>query len=167
MKTTLLLCALAVNGFAAQPVLPRVTPETLAKLQQIDPMARLDNPAAGKAKVARPVDQSVIKQSTILHDGNHWTLVPTGAVVFLPNGLRERVVAKPMGSLIPWADFLANNRSWITTHEVTFEQAAGDAPIPAQHATFWAKQDKIVIAVHQNGPISVRLPDTTRNITRR
>ena len=54
MKTTLILCAMAANAFAAQPVLVRVTPETLAKLQQTDPMIRLEKPAQGEAKVARP-----------------------------------------------------------------------------------------------------------------
>jgi len=166
MKTTLFLCVLAVNACAAQPVLPRVTPETLAQLQQKDPMIHLVKPAKGAATVARPQNQSIIKQSTILHDGNNWTLVPIGAVVFLPNAMNARVNAKPVGILLPWADFLMHNRGWITTHEVTISQAAGKEPLPAERAAFWAKRNQIVIAVYQNGPISVRVPDTSNSITK-
>jgi len=94
MKATIFLCVLAVNALAAQPVLVRITPEALAKLQQTDPMSRLSKPAVGDAKVARPQNQSIIKQSTILNDGNNWTLVPKGAAVFIPVAMNSRVNAK-------------------------------------------------------------------------
>lgn len=167
MKTTLLLCTLAANAFAAQPVLVRITPDTLAKLQERDPMIRLVKPNEGEAKVARPVNQSIIKESTILHDGKNWTLVPNGAMVFIPDAMRSRVNSKPVGTLLPWNDFLAKNRNWITTNEVSFDQAAGNEEIPAERAAFWVKQDKIVIAVHQNGPISVRVAKEPTALTRR
>jgi hypothetical protein len=130
-------------------------------------MNNLVKPAAGKAKVTKAKDQSIIKQSTILHDGNHWTLVPMGAVLFLPEAMKPRVNTKITGTLLPWLDFLARNQSWITTSEVTLGQAAGKESLPAERAAFWAKQDKVVIAVHQKGPISVRVPDTSDHLTQR
>ena len=157
MKITLFLCVLAGHALAAQPVLVRVTAETLADLQKRDPMIRLVKPAAGEVKVARPVNQSIIKQSTILHDGRNWTLVPKDAVVFLPQSQNARVNAKPLGTLLPWSEFLTKNHAWISTHEVSFEQAAGTEELPAEKAVHWAKQDKIVVAVHQRGPISVKV----------
>lgn len=163
MKTTLLLCASAVGACAAQPLQFRITPESLARLQQRDPMIRLDKPAEGEAKVARPNNQSLIKQSTILHDGHNWTLIPNGAVVFLPAALKARVNAAPVGTLLPWLEFLAKNPGWITTTPVSFDQAVGNEPLTAEAVAFWAKQDKIVIAVHQSGPISVRVPDPNPN----
>lgn len=166
MKTALILCAMAANVLASQPILVRVTPETLAMLQQKDPMVRLVKPALGEAKVARPANQSIIKQSTILHDGKNWTLVPNGAVVFLPEAMRLRVNAKPVGTLLPWSEFLTNNPSWITTTEVTIEQAAGNDELPAERTASWAKQDKIVIAVHQRGPISVRVATKSPSLTK-
>lgn len=166
MKTTLFLCVLAVNAFAAQPVLTRISPEALARLQQKDPMIHLVKPAKGEATVARPIDQSIIKQSTIIHDAENWTLVPNGAVVCLPLALKARVNAAPSGTLISWTEFLTRNRGWITTHEVTIDQASGKEPLPAERAAFWAKQNKIVIAVHQNGPISVRVPDKSNSIAK-
>ena len=167
MKATIFLSVLAVNALAAQPVLVRITPDALAKLQQSDPMSRLSKPAAGDAKVAKPQNQSIIKQSTILNDGNHWTLVPKGAAVFIPVAMNSRVNAKPIGTLLTWIDFLTRNQSWITTSEVALDQAAGKNPLPAEHAAFWAKQDKVVIAVHQNGPISVHMTDSSTTITKR
>jgi hypothetical protein len=167
MKTALFLCALAGHALAAQPVLVRVTAQTLADLQARDPMIRLVKPAEGEAKVARPDNQSIINQSTILHDGKNWTLVPKGAVVFMPEAMKARVNVRPVGTLLPWTDFLTKNRSWITTTDVTFDQAAGNEELPAERCAFWAKQDKIVIAIHQNGPISVRVADPTPTLTKR
>jgi hypothetical protein len=167
MKTTLILFALAAHAFAAQPVLVRVTAKTLADLQKRDPMIRLITPAEGEAKVVRPVNQSIIKQSTILNDGKNWTLVPNGAIVFLPESMNHRVNAKPVGNLLPWNDFLARNSTWIGTNEVSFDQAAGNEAIPAESSESWRKQKKVVVAVHQLGPISVRTESTLTSLTKR
>ena len=118
-------------------------------------------------KVERPLEQSIIKQSMILHDGTNWTIVPKGAVIFLPEALKNRVDVKPIGTLLPWSEFLAKNFGWITTNEVTFDQAAGNIALPAARVAFWAKQDKIVVAVHQNGPISVNVAKSAQTITQR
>jgi hypothetical protein len=166
VKTSLILCALATSAFA-QPIVPRITPQELAKLQQTSPMRQLEKPAANEAAVARPDNQSIIKQSMILHDGKNWTLVPKGAVIFLPAALKAKVDAKPVGTLLPFTEFLTANRAWITTNEVTFDQAAGTQPLPSERVAFWAKQDKIVIAVHQSGPISVRVAKEAQAITQR
>lgn len=165
MKTALILSALAGSAFAATPVLVRVTPEALAKLQQTKPMSRLETPAEGQAKVNRANHQSIIAQSTILHDGKNWTLIPKGAVIFLPQAMRSRVNAKPVGTLLPWNDFLTQNRAWITTTDVSFDQAAGTEALPPERVAYWAKQEKIVIATHRQGPISVRIAPETLAIT--
>jgi hypothetical protein len=69
--------------------------------------------------------------------------------------------------LLSWIEFQTKNRAWVTTTEVTFDQAAGNKPLPSNLTAFFAKQDKIVIAVHQNGPISMRVPNEAKNITKR
>lgn len=167
MKYTLLLCAMALSAHAAQPVLVRVTAKTLADLQARDPMIRLVTPAEGEAKVVRPHNQSLIGQSTILHDGANWTLVPNGALVFLPEALKSKVNAKPVGTLLPWAEFLTKNSAWISTSEVSFDEAAGNKEIPSERSSQWAKQDKAVVAVHQAGPISVQVSNSSHNSTKR
>jgi len=161
MKTTLILCALATNALCATPMLKRVTPEALSKLQANDAMCRLIKPEAGKADVRRPGDQSILKNSTILHDGKNWTLVPIGAVVHIPESLKSRVNAEPMGKMVGWKDFLAANYGWIGTFEMDFEQAAGKTALPEDTTSNWSKQKKVVVAVHQHGPISARLSNST------
>ena len=167
MKTTLFLCALAANAFAATPILVRVTPQTLADLQARDPMIRLVKPEGDRTKVARPMKQSIINESTILHDGKNWTLVPKDAVVFLPSSLKTKVNIRPVGTLLAWADFLKTNQDWITTKEVTFDQAAGNEAISTKQTRSWAKQGKIVVAVHHQGPISVRVAESSTTLTMR
>jgi hypothetical protein len=167
MKTPLIFLALATASFAGSQVLDQVSPEALAKLQQTSPMAALQQPAGESAKVIRPAGQSIIKQSSILHDGTHWTLVPKGAVVHTPEAMKGKVDVKPVGTLLSWSDFLLKNRGWITTADISFDQAAGNEPVPAERAAFWAKQDKIVVAVHQNGPISVQIATQLPALTQR
>ncbi len=167
MKATLLFFALATGAFAQAPVLARITPAALAKIQQTNPIANLAKPQPSSTKVERPAEQSIIMQSVILHDGQNWTIVPKGAVIFTPEALKARMDVKPVGALLAWKDFLAKNFGWITTNEVTFDQAAGNDPLPAARVAFWAKQDKIVVAVHQNGPISVNVAKTPQAITQR
>lgn len=167
MKTTLLFCALAANVFASTPILVRVTPQTLAELQMRDPMIRLVSPPEGNSNVVRTGTQSIIHDSTILHDGKNWTLIPKEAVVFLPKAMKSKVNARPVGTLMPWAEFLTKNQSWVTTSDVTFDHAAGNEEIPAGISKAWASQNKIVVAVHHGGPISVRLAESPPALTKR
>lgn len=148
MKTPAIL-ALALAGSVAC-----ATPPSAGS-----PFARLpqDPPAADAGKeIARTKNESIVSQSTILHDGECWTLVPKGAVLHTPGSMKARVGAKPLGSLLPWSEFLVKNRAWLATQEVDLTQASGQRPLPADRAEAWAKQDKIVVAVHYAGPISVR-----------
>jgi len=168
VKTTLIFCALATSVFGEPPILPRITPDELATLQQSpSPMTCLEKPAANEAAVARPNGQSIIKQSVILHDGNNWTLVPKGAVVFLPESMKNRVAAKPVGTLLPFTDFLARNHAWITTDEVSIHQAAGTEPLPSGRVAFWTRQGKVVVSVHQGGPISMPAAKESSPLTQR
>jgi hypothetical protein len=167
MKITLIFCVLATSGFAREVIRAPITPAALAKLQQTAPVSQLETPAPGEAVVSRPDKQSIIKESIILSDGSNWTLVPKGAIICLPEAMKSRVITKPIGNLLSWIEFQTKNRAWVTTTEVTFDQAAGHKPLPSNLTAFFAKQDKIVIAVHQNGPISMRVPNEAKNITKR
>ncbi len=156
MKALLIMSVLTGHALAGQPLVARITPDALARLQQKDPITRLQKPSEVEAKVGRPADQSIIAQSTILSDGSNWTIVPNGAVLHVPENLKSRTGTQPTGGLLAWSDFLVRSRGWITTCEVTIEQATGKTPMPAERSASWAKQDKIVVAVHQRGPISFR-----------
>src|SRR6478752_7611460 len=99
MKYALILCVMASSSFGTPPIVARITPDALAKLQHENPMALLQSPAKAETNVRHPDDQSIINQSTILNDGKNWTLVPKGAVIHLPDAMKNRVDVKPAGTL--------------------------------------------------------------------
>lgn len=162
MKTTIaLLLAWSGGAIAAPPMSDPVTPEQMAERQKISPASTIQQAQAAAtvdAKVERAGEQSLIKQSDILHDGRNWTIVPKGAVLHVPGPMAPRVGAKPLGTLLAWNEFLAANRAWISTEEVTFDQAAGKKPLNEAHKDYWSTQTKVIVATLQGGPISVRLP---------
>jgi hypothetical protein len=163
MKTSILLLVAAAGGaFADQTVTEVITPEQMAALQTRSPFDELkkqQQASEKEAKVARPEGQSLIKQSEILHDGTHWTLIPKGAVLHVPAQMSPRVGTKPLGTLLPWDEFLIANRAWIQTEEVTFDQASGKTPLQDARKEFWQNQTKVIVAVHLGGPISVKVTE--------
>lgn len=165
MKTALFLGILALNASAAVPVLVRITPETLARLQARDPMIRVVD--ADNAVPMQTSSANRFAGSTVLHDGRNWTLVPNGSLVRVPASMKGRVNAQPVGNLLPWTEFLAKNHAWISTNEVTFDQAAGNEEVPVEHIEAGAKPDKIIVAVHRNGPAMVRVASRLPSLTSR
>lgn len=155
---TLLLLALATQLHSEPAAKTPTIAREIVLRQQVDPLVvhALTNPTAHKSTpVHTAASQSIISQSEILHDGVNWTIVPKGAVLFVPEKIMDRVGARPVGTLLTWLQFLAKNPSWVSTHETSFEQAAGKSPLPDAKVDFWKKQDRVIIAVHQGGPISV------------
>lgn len=150
------LAGLLAIAHAAPTVSDTPTPEQFAAMRKASPMDSLpQTPADVEKQVLRAGEQSLIKQSEILNDGTHWTLVPKGAVLHVPPSMANRVGAKPLGTLLPWMDFLMANRAWLSTEETTFDQAAGKTPLMPERLAAWPKLNKVVVAVHQGGPISV------------
>ena len=144
------------GSLCAEPVVSEpITAQALLVKQKATSLSTLPQPGVDAPEVPRAGNQSVIARSEILHDGQHWTLIPKGAVLFVPANRIQNVGARPAGNFLQWNDFLARNPAWISTHETTFGQASGDDPIPAEKTDFWKTQDRVIVAVHQGGPISV------------
>lgn len=161
MKTTLLFLALASSAIASQPVLVRITPDTLARIKAREPMVRVVDSASNSTAV----QPSPFKDSTILHDGKNWTLVPNGSLVNLPDAMKCRVNLKPVGTLLTWSEFQKKNSTWIDASEVGFDLAVGNAELSADSTKAWAKTDKIVVTVHQNEPAVVRVAVHMHSLT--
>lgn len=159
--------ALAAGASAAQPVLVRVTPEDIARLHQKDPMIRMEKPTTSTPPIVRPEESALVKESTILHDGSNWTMVPNGAVIHLPESQRGHINARPVGNLMSWRDFLAKNSSWLSTRDISFDQAAGNEKISPTQLADWREGEKIVIAVHQKGPIRMKLAMAEPELTQK
>lgn len=160
MNIYLLILVTLTTASYAQTVQSRsVTTGDLSVRQQNASLSVLDQkpPSSSPESVVirRNAQESLIGQSEILHDGQNWTLVPRGAVLHVPKSRTGNVGTRPVGTLLTWIEFLRKNPAWLSTHETSIKQAAGDEPLPAAKADFWKKQDRVIIAVHQGGPISV------------
>lgn len=162
MKSTLSLLAI-LSATAAAQMTDRITPEEMAKRQSSNTsfaeLQKKEQANQKEANVVRPGEESIIKQSEILHDGTHWTMVPKNAVLHVPAQMKPRVGTKPLGTLLSWSDFLIANRSWITTEEVSYDQACGKKPLPEGKVEFWKNQTSVIVATYQGGPISVKRPE--------
>ncbi len=154
-------CAwLAGLAAAAPPVMKdAATHEQLAlqlrKCQQEDPMHRLP---PSRAEPPPKQAQDLISQSDVLCFGGIATLVPKHAVLLLPKAMANRSEFTAGSTLMGWAEFYAKNRGWITTVEVTNEQAAGTQPLDAEVSLRLKGSICVVVATYQGGPISVLSP---------
>ena len=159
MKASLIL-ALVSTAATAAPMTDRISADALqARRAAGSPVATLAQQAEPNKQVTRTKDQSLIKQSMIISDGQNWTLVPNGAVLHIPETLNSRINVRPVGNLLSWKEFVTRNRNWISGEEVSMRQAEGVQPIDARRIAYWPKQSKVIVAVHLGGPISVTLPE--------
>ena len=160
MKTSIVWIALAATSLAG-PLVPNraLTEAELAAKQSNDALSNLPQTEELEAelgvKAERPAAQSIIAQSEIINDGENWTLVPKGAVLFVPERNTANVGTKPVGKLLLWSEFLAKNPAWVSTQEISYDQATGEIPLPEGSMDHWQKRNCIVVAVHRGGPISL------------
>lgn len=105
---------------------------------------------------ARPnPDVSAYSNSIILFDGDNHTVVPYGAILNLPEKLREHVVSAPAGSFLLWPSFLKRNEQWLASREVPLEMARGDKEASSAVMRTLADSPKLLVSVYQGNPISV------------
>ena len=112
-------------------------------------------PPDASAAAETAASQSLLKSSEILCFGDAMTLVPKHAVIQIPKNLAGRLKQNPDARLVTWSEFLPANRSWITTIEVSPEQAEGKAPLTAETNEAMTKSGKLVVATFNGNPISV------------
>lgn len=119
--------------------------------------------ATANAPAQRPLPPQprafgLMEMSSAIQSGTGFILVPKGSVLFQPARLNDKRVAKPLGKLMDWSEFMRSNRSWITTYEVTSDQVTGKTPIPPDDMERFQKGGCIVLATFQGGPITVIKP---------
>jgi len=153
--------ALSAGIAAATPPMMKdaATHEQLAlqlrKCQQEDPMDRLPH---SRAEPPPKQAQDLLSQSDVLCFGGIATLVPKHAVLLLPKSMANRSKFTTGSTLMSWAEFYAKNRGWITTVEVSNEQAAGTQPLDAEVSHRLKDSIQVVVATYHGGPISVLSP---------
>lgn len=108
---------------------------------------------------AHPSRSSILDRSVLLESGRYWTFIPKGAVLFVPEKFSKRVnVASSAGKYIPFSEFRAKNRGWLSTYSVTLEQARGNDAISNDVRKVFANSGRVVVSVCKGGPISTRAP---------
>jgi len=134
----------------------RPTHASLAKKQKEQKSKKYTN---GEVKEIKPIvtvkKRSLIGSSTLIASGNHWTIVPKGAVIHLPDLLKSKVVSKPQGKLQHWPVFLRENSGWIHLHPVSLKHAHGQKFLGEKPMKAYKSMGKMVIATRGGNPISV------------
>ncbi|MGJ8661087.1 MAG: hypothetical protein ACSHXL_03550 [Bacteroidota bacterium] len=117
-------------------------------------------PAAVEADKTSPISikkrPGIIERSTLLASGGNWTMIPKTAAIYVPDRYKNKIVSKPTGTVLSWADFKKKNSGWIHTHEVNANQARGKEVIDQKIIKAYQSMGKIVVATYNKGPISVQ-----------
>ena len=116
--------------------------------------------AASEAIEPTPVPRretglSLTDLSTFLVSGDHHLILPKGSVLFCPDPLVSKVSSSPVGQAQPWQEFLAENRSWVTTFEVTLPQIHGAEQLTDSQRRTLSQSGSIVIATLRGQPVTV------------
>ncbi|HEX5789637.1 MAG TPA: hypothetical protein VFY13_00725 [Luteolibacter sp.] len=153
----------AVCAQAAPQMRDVVTGEELARQTQKNaannPLAKLKVnplPSEDPTKVNQPED--LIATSDFLSFGGKSTLIPKRAIIHVPKSMASRIQFEKGSQIVVWPTFFAANRGWITTLEVSREQAEGKVPFDEKVADNIRKSSNVVVATYKGGPISMLPP---------
>ncbi|QQL44526.1 hypothetical protein [Sulfuriroseicoccus oceanibius] len=103
-----------------------------------------------------PMNPSIYDNSTIIaYDGKH-TILPEGAVMFVPEVLSDRVVNEPVGQFVLWPEFLRQNFGWLRTIDLSVEEATGKEHLKEPLLEAIVADQRISVSVYQRHPISYR-----------
>ncbi|MEM9018807.1 MAG: hypothetical protein AAGC68_17495, partial [Verrucomicrobiota bacterium] len=130
--------------------------QRLRMFQQNDPIKDI-GPPVGKTEEDPSVTNApkgFIENSTALSFRGMMTFVPKQAVLNIPEGMEERTEIKKGAKILTFQKFLAANRGWIRTMEVSREQALGHAEFPEGQMEAVKESSSVVIATYRAGPIS-------------
>ncbi|MBB5351774.1 hypothetical protein HNR46_002013 [Haloferula luteola] len=92
--------------------------------------------------------------------GTH-AMLPKGSILFCPDARASQRAGQAKGRPTPWPDFLAGNRGWVTTFEVSLAQIRGEEPVPAEKWESFSADGKVVVATHRGLPVTVLAPPPT------
>ncbi|MFD0892003.1 hypothetical protein KBB96_11300 [Luteolibacter ambystomatis] len=152
-------CAQKKGGGMGLEFLPkRIPPPATDVMTDAQLLARQHRENAGKLM---PKEQQVKgldlqETSTFLENSGLFTIVPKGSVIHVPEKLKSLVVETPsVGSKFQsWQEFQVANRGRISAFEITFDQAAGKAPVDGDKLEALRRSDFLIVAVCRGGAIS-------------
>lgn len=103
----------------------------------------------------KPSPYGLLEMSTAIQSGSDFMLVPKGSVIWCPKQYEAKIVQHPAGKFLGWTAFMTANRNWITTMEVTKDQAIGKAPLAPETVDHHHKANLLVIATLNGSPITL------------
>ena len=101
---------------------------------------------------------NIIESSDVIAFNGLTTLVPKGSILRLPKKFEKRVGVdshKRTNRVVAWSEFFARNRGWITTIEVTRDQAHGESRIAEDRIEQLNKSPNMIVSTFSRGPISM------------
>jgi hypothetical protein len=119
---------------------------------------RLNQVPIGEVTKKRSDQASLVGRSTVLSFGDFWTLVPKGAVLHVPEGLKGRVGTAPSGRLLGWSEFYQRNRGWLRQQAVEVSHARGERLLDEEVVKNFTSLTQVVVATCHSGPISMKKP---------
>lgn len=161
-----LLYLLALSSLVAA----ESTPQRLSRQELLELRAAATErntalkPQEGSGDKKHPSQNSILVGSDILRSGGYWTFVPKGALLIVPEAYKTRVNNGQGGDFITFTKFAVKNRGWLTTHEVTLEQARGNAKIDGKVREVLQGSGRVVISTLRGGAITVRPPKSDADL---
>lgn len=104
---------------------------------------------------AGPQGWDLEKNSEFVVFEGHYTLLPKGAILHVPERFKAQVVAKPQGNFILWQEFITRYRAVVSSFEVSLAEASGEAPIKPERLEAARKTGLIIVGTLNHNPISV------------
>ncbi len=136
------------------PVADRITDAELEKIKAASPIL-YDERFRKTEEAKMPPRGDLYRNSTILGVAQFHTIVPDHAIVHMPEGMEHYVIDDPQGPLLFWNDFLGKNLGWLTTQEISLDQASGKEKLPTLVEEQIRQSELIVVATHKGFPISM------------
>ncbi|MEI8038553.1 MAG: hypothetical protein WCJ14_09195 [Verrucomicrobiota bacterium] len=128
--------------------------EGMRQAKQNDPMKNLPLSKVADPLVANP-RRSLLAESDVISFGGLATLIPKRAILQIPKNFSQRLKLEDGVRLVNWLEFYATNRGWITTVEISREQAEGTVALPVETRKMMSKCRNLVVATYLAGPISL------------
>ena len=91
------------------------------------------------------------------------TLIPKGSMLNVPANYADRTQMVKGAKIVRWAEFLRSNHGWVSTFEVSRQQAEADVPLTEEALEAIRKNPRVIVATLSSGPITVlrKTPETT------
>lgn len=131
------------------PVAAGVTDEELKRRQAAEKFGGF----AAEADIPKGWDLE--SNSEFIAFGGNVTILPKGAILYVPERFKANVVTKMEGNLMLWPEFVARYPGLVARVDVTMEEVSGQKPFKADRLEAERKRNLILVGTYNQNPITV------------